>query len=217
MSQYFNEHKLDEDKSVKLIVACANANRDEVDTIIERDKNIRNTVNLKNNQGETALHVTATGGDHVIIQKLLDNGADMTISDKQGCTPLMRASAMGNLDAVQVFLSFNGENLFFPGTNGQTPLHCACLISNMPLISQFIELDHSGQTLKMKDKEGNSPFLAAANPPCNPEVLNFLLEHGSDINEQNNKGETALLIAARAGATPAVRFLLGKSKKTLIH
>jgi ankyrin repeat protein len=209
MSQYFNEDKLNEDMSKKLIVACSNAKRDEVERLLQQE-NIRRAINEKNNMGETALHVTASGGDHFIIQSLLDNGADPKISDRQGRTPLMRAALLGNLDAVQVFLAHDQSNVFDKGSTGQLPLHCACLLSSMELISQFLELDPDGNTLKARDNQGNSPFLCCAEPPCTVEALEYLLDNAADINTENDKGETALLLAARAGANPAIKFLLGK-------
>lgn len=209
MSQYFNEDKLNEDRSKKLIVACSNAQRDVVEKLIAANPNIRESINEKNNMGETALHATATGGDHYIIQCLLDNGADPKISDRQGRTPLMRAALLGNLDAVQVFVDFDESNVLDDGSTGQVPLHCACLISNMDLIDQFIELDEERKTLKVRDNEGNTPFLACAQPPVGIEPFEHLLNAGADVNEENNKGENALLIASRNGANKAVRYLLG--------
>ena len=210
MSEYFNEDKLNEDRSKKLIVACSNAQRDVVEKLIAASPNIQETINDKNNMGETALHVTATGGDHYIIQTLLDNGADPKISDRQGRTPLMRAALLGNLDAVQVFVGHDESNVYDAGSSGQTPLHCACLISNMELIHQFIELDGEGRALKMRDDQGNTPFLECAQPPVQIEPFEFLLESGADVNEENNNGETALLLAARNSATKAITFLLGE-------
>ena len=209
MSTYYNEDKLNEDKSKKLIVACANAQRDEVEKLINTLPNIAQIVNEKNNMGETALHATAVGGDHLIVQKLLDTGANPKISDKQGKTPLMRAAVLGNLDAVQVFVAHDPSNIFDAGSTGQLPLHCACLISNMDLINQFLELDPEKKTLKATDDNGDTPWLAAMQPPIDVEVLEFLLGAGSNVNEKNKKGETALLLAARASNSAGIKYLLG--------
>jgi ankyrin repeat protein len=40
-------------------------------------------------------------------------------------------------------------------------------------------------------------------------VLSFLLERRANINDKNDKNETALLLVARAGANSALKFLLG--------
>ena len=215
LPSYYSEAKLDEDKSKKLIVACSNAKRDLVEKLIEEDRNIATTINEVNNQGETAAHAAATGGDHYIIQMLLDNGADVHLSDKQGNTPLMRAAAMGkdNLEAVQVFLSHEPGLLFHQGTTGKTAYHCACIISDMDLLEHFTELDEDGRALKIADSEGNTPWLCAAMPPIKEEVLAYLLDHGAQINEHNLKHESALLLVARAGATRAIQFLLGTAQR----
>eukprot|EP01094_Clydonella_sp_ATCC50884_P014217 TRINITY_DN2458_c0_g1_i1.p1 TRINITY_DN2458_c0_g1~~TRINITY_DN2458_c0_g1_i1.p1 ORF type:complete len:409 (-),score=161.16 TRINITY_DN2458_c0_g1_i1:172-1326(-) len=209
MSQYFSEAKLAEDKTKKLIVACANAKRDEVERIIEAaGEAVEAMINEKNNQGETAAHVAATGGDHYIIQMLLDNGADTLASDKQGDLPIMRAAKMGNYEAVQVFIAHDEESLFKTGSSGQNAYHCAALIANQELLDHFQELDDENRLIGMKDNEGNTPLHCGAMPPIRDEVLAFLLDHGAQVNEQNNKGETALLFAAKAGQTHSIRFLI---------
>lgn len=209
MSEYYSEAKLAEDKSKKLIVACANAKRDEVERIIEAlGDNVEASINEKNNQGETAAHVAATGGDHYIIQMLLDNGADTLASDKQGDLPIMRAAKMGNYEAVQVFIAHDEESLFKTGSSGQNAYHCACLIANMELLEHFQELDDENRLISMKDNEGNTPLHCAAMPPIRDEVLGFLLDHGAQVNDTNNKNETAVLFAAKAGQTHSIQFLV---------
>jgi uncharacterized protein len=140
---YYSEAKLDEDKSKRLIVACSNAKRDAVEQLLENDAAARASINDVNNQGETALHAAATGGDHYIVQMLLDNNADARLSDKQGNTPLMRAAAMGNsnLHAVQVFLSADDELLLHQSSTGRSALHCACEVADMEIIEYLMELE----------------------------------------------------------------------------
>jgi len=45
-------------------------------------------VNVKNNNGETALHVAIKGGYLEFSQLLLTHNADPTIKDKDGKTPV---------------------------------------------------------------------------------------------------------------------------------
>jgi len=212
--QYHSETKLNEDVSKRLIVACSNARRLEVEKLIDEDPNIEVTINLKNALSEeTAAHAAATGGDHYIIQMLLENGADITLSDREGNTPLMRAAAVGNLEAVQVFISNDENSIYQQGSKGVSPFHCVCLISNPELVDHFLELDEDKKLLKLKDIDGNSAWHSAANAPIKVEVLRALLEHGANIDETNNNGETALLLCARAGAVNAAKFLIEKGAK----
>lgn len=58
---------------------------------------------------QTALHIAAENGNGVIIQALLDNGADINVCDKRNQTPLFCAVGMGKKEAIKVLLS-NGAN-----------------------------------------------------------------------------------------------------------
>jgi len=45
------------------------------------------------------------------------------------------------------------------------------------------------------------------------EPFEYLLDSGSDINEENNNGQNALLIASKNSATKAIKYLLSKGIK----
>ena len=61
-------------------------------------------VNAQGEYGETALHVMAYERSHdpKLVQRYIDNGADVQIKDKLGNTPLDLARAYGNDDIAQV-------------------------------------------------------------------------------------------------------------------
>ena len=47
----------------------------------------------------------------------------------------------------------------------------------------------------------------------NPEVVQFLIEAGADINDQSNDGRTALMFASAGGHTAVAELLIGAGAK----
>lgn len=59
----------------------------------------------------------------------------------------------------------------------------------------------------MQDKDGRTPLMFAV-AEGNFDVAKSLIEHGADLNIQNNNGETALHLAAIYGNDKIARLLL---------
>lgn len=70
--------------------------------------------NWCNSAGKTPLHIAAQQGHLPIIQFLIDNSADVDLTDSQGNTPLHYASAYGHIDIIKALLEagchVNGRN-----------------------------------------------------------------------------------------------------------
>jgi ankyrin repeat protein len=62
-------------------------------------------VNLhRDTQNQRALHCTADEGHAASTRLLIDAKADLEARDKDGVTPMNLASAMGNLDCLEVLI-----------------------------------------------------------------------------------------------------------------
>ncbi|MFL6781413.1 MAG: ankyrin repeat domain-containing protein [Sphingomicrobium sp.] len=80
-----------------------------------------NLVNVRDEQGETALTITIARSDSDWTGFLLNKGADPNLSGKGGDTPLIAAARVGFEDAIDWLLSVGAK---VDGTNkmGETPL-----------------------------------------------------------------------------------------------
>jgi uncharacterized protein len=129
-----------------------------------------------------------------------------------GCTPLLRATMAGDSEVVRALLD-KGAN---PNINdmGLTPF----------LVAAGVGAGNRGGT--------GLAAQTSAGGPVNMELMELLLQHGADVNAQvtgtltysmrvsrapsANEGKTALHVAAEAGKTDLVRYLLGKGASTQI-
>jgi ankyrin repeat protein len=127
-----------------------------------------------------------------------------------GCTPLLRATMAGDAEVVRALLN-KGAN---PNINamGLTPF----------LVAAGVGAGTTGGT--------GLAAAASAGGPVNMELMELLLQHGADVNARvtgtltysmrvsrapsANEGMTALHVAAQAGKTDLVRYLLEKGAKT---
>ena len=59
-----------------------------------------------NDQGATALHFAAAGGDEVLVRRLLDRGANPMSQDREGRTPSQRALASGHANVAEILETY---------------------------------------------------------------------------------------------------------------
>jgi ankyrin repeat protein len=59
-------------------------------------------INLRDSNGQTALHLAAFNGHVAAVETMLKHGADTTVRDHSGKTPADKASEMGNGATISV-------------------------------------------------------------------------------------------------------------------
>ena len=72
----------------------------------------KDSINNLDEEGFSLLHLNAKDGNAEIVQKLIEDGADIEIKDrKHGSTPLLWACQNGHTNIVKILLQ-NGANIF---------------------------------------------------------------------------------------------------------
>ncbi len=66
-------------------------------------------VNQKNIGGATALHIASRNNSPEIIKALIENGANVNLTDNEGWTPLMRATISNSPDSVGILLDAGAD------------------------------------------------------------------------------------------------------------
>lgn len=66
-------------------------------------------VNIRDNDGLTALLLATTLGSFDVVKYLLDNGADVNVQNHNGETPLMLATWGGTLEKIKCLLDYGAD------------------------------------------------------------------------------------------------------------
>ncbi|KAL7622712.1 hypothetical protein AAE478_006390 [Parahypoxylon ruwenzoriense] len=166
------------------------------------------SVNAKDRQRNTSIHHAATKApsDEManidIIQVLLVHGADQSLRNKRGRTPLHEAISFERFDRAQELLDY-GANLEMADNNGWTPLFGAVAQGSAALAKLVCD---RGAVVDKKDKNGQSALRYAISQGCK-EVVEVLLSAGADVN-LIIKGETPLCQAASKSNSSLLGLLL---------
>ena len=132
--------------------------------------------NIKDKEGETALHEATLGEDEEVALLLIQSGADVNASNNEGVTPLCFASGMGLPRVVSALLE-RGAN---PNVRmeGVTPLHMA---TGITLTDQRPsgEWESFSEMLKRTGRDGTD-FL---------KVAKALVEAGAEVNALRSQGK----------------------------
>ncbi|KAF8774427.1 putative ankyrin repeat protein RF_0381 [Argiope bruennichi] len=154
------------------------------------------SLSLKNNKGETPLHLAVLRSDYDLVKLLLENRADVTSVDHMKRTVLHCACEMGCFKVATLVAKYSSPTIInMKDNSSKTPLLYACHYGCTDLIGCLLT---QGAEINITDSRGNSPLIyAIENQKCSTEMINLLLDAGADINHCNDANETALLKACQ--------------------
>jgi ankyrin repeat protein len=147
-------------------------------------------------------------GDLTIVQILLAAGVDPCYQTSTGASALHRAVVHGHASLCRALVAASsGRALELEVANGRlTPLIAACAYKQEAVAELLCTL---GADVSHADSHGFAALAAAANEGCSVSLLRILLQQrGVNINGTDNKGNTAVALAAGKGDTAAVKLLL---------
>ena len=101
-----NSHK----EVVEALVAPSDDIRSAGDRVRRRTRNLEVFVNIRDNTGQTALHLAAATGQEAIVELLLKTDIDIELDDNQGCKALHLAGLKGD-DKIVGLLVESGANI----------------------------------------------------------------------------------------------------------
>ena len=121
-----------------------------------------------------------------VLEWLIGNGFDFNRPDKQGQTPLMRATQAGSYWRVEILLNNAACQKDAVDLFGKTALHWAAKSENCQV---FYDLIEKGCQVNIKDSEGETPLYEAVRLGSFFHVQQ-LMEHGADPAVKNKNGRT---------------------------
>lgn len=161
-----------------MLAAVKSGSLEEVKRLLELKHNINERD--PRNLNQTVLHIAASQGQEKIVSLLVQKGKkiDLNIQDDHGWTPLLCAINGSHYEICEILLNHKLIKIL-PNNKNINPLMLLC-------------------TRRINDE---NQFLLYRF------VLKLLLIKGCDVNERNNKGETAAHFAAMVRNQIAIDFL----------
>lgn len=169
--------------------------------------NFSRLVDVVDEHRSTPLLLAAKRGQLISVIALLESGADIDHANQNGLTALMLA-VINNHYSIFYYLLMRGSNILLYSLTGCTVLQWAIAYSRMDMLELLIkqrQINLNGQY-----QEGYTPLMNAIFTN-KIEVVKWLLSHGSQLDEFNNDGESALVLAKKMKRDAIYNYLEKKA------
>ncbi|XP_049835771.1 serine/threonine-protein phosphatase 6 regulatory ankyrin repeat subunit B-like [Schistocerca gregaria] len=194
------------------ILHCAvRARRDTLDKVKYILNKKLTTIEEKNENGETALmYAVQLPSFHTIkqtlVQILLTSGASLNAKDKQGKTPLHIAAAEGDAKTMETLIAA-GADVTERDLNGRMPLHWAAQSHRAEAVELLLNerKEQHEMGINQQDNGGQTPLMLAVKEK---QSVKLLLKQGANVNTQDCAGRTALQAAIECKNFDAMKLLL---------
>lgn len=170
---------------------------------IDAKKEIKIWVNEKSEQGHTALHYASYRGNIEVINKLIESGADIEVSNNRGLNVLHMASQGNQPGALVYFTEKYSMNIHSVDDLGSTPLHWACYTGSETSVLFLLSWDPK---VNAQDREGLTPMHLAVMSE-RTRIIKKLLQKGADKKIKDNKGRTPYDLAVAKSKFTIVEML----------
>lgn len=200
------------DSSQKAWICTARRTPDIIRTLVRHGAD----VNARDQFGSTALHTAVWGGldrayidDQVpqarlaVVASLILVGADKTIRDKDGRTPLDVAREMGPPAMADLLAADRAAAEKVAATPIVEPADERVLKEAQDFIDSGVDINARSRT----DGRGWTALHRAADAGC-AAAVRLLLEHGADVNAEDDFGSTPVIEAAKTASEDTMRALI---------
>ena len=162
-------------------------------------------VNVRSEDGSTALLWAAHWNDLQTAELLVRAGADANAANDFRMTPLSQACTNGSAAFVNLLLKA-GANPDTPIATGETPLMTCARAGAADAVRALLV---RGADVNAIEPTQHQTALMWAAAEQHPKLLQTLIEARADLTAHTKLGFTALHFAARAGDLESIRTLLG--------
>lgn len=214
VDKYFEQ---DEDGFTGLHLAILQSNWQAIHVLTMLASDI-SYLNIRSNQGQTALHLACILNQQQTCKKLIDAGADLNARDSRCQTPLIIACENELPEIVQIILSAVRSlkpdmqrlaNLEHWNLSGETSFHIACRLRNVPIARALM---NAGANVNAREGRSGKTALMTAVESKSTEVIAFLCEECSSlsIDIENYSGLTAYQICLLTAQDELADYFVSK-------
>lgn len=173
----------------------------------------RVAVNVRSDDGSTALLWAAHWNDLDTAERLVRAGADPNAANDLRMTPLVQACTNGNAALVGLLVNA-GANPNTAVATGETPLMTCARSGSVAAVRLLLA---RGADVNASEPNQRQTAMMWAAAERHAEVVRTLIEARADLAAQTTLGFTALHFAARAGDVTTTRVLLDAGVDVNIH
>jgi ankyrin repeat protein len=169
-------------------------------------------IDARNLAGGTALYFAAEGSRTTVAQRLIERGADVKLTGRGGISPIAAAAYAGN-DAIVAALLAAGADERATDETGKAPIVYAAAGARFDIVKRLLERDNNIEARYSNDL---TLLMWASGPDDKAseaqaiKVVSYLLDAGAQIDARDNRGRTALMIAAEGGRAEIANLLLAR-------
>ena len=169
-------------------------------------------INHQDAEGKTALMVAAVTGDIELLKLLLRNGCEVDLTNHRGGTALMYAAARNELPSAQSLVNHHAD-INLRAENGWTALILAAAKGNHEMVGYLLL---HGANPNIPDVYGWTALMRAIQHG-RPRVISHLVRSDRlEIDRINNKGQSALHIAALENDCGTIKLLIDHGANRLL-
>jgi uncharacterized protein len=169
-------------------------------------------IDARNLAGATALYFAAEAGHPSIAQRLIERGADVKLAGRSGISPIAAAAYAGNDEIVAALLARDADERI-PDETGKPPIVYAAAGARLDVVKRLLARNIDVNARYPNDL---TVLMWASGPDQQaPEtqaikVVSFLLDAGAHVDDRDDRGRTALMIAAEGGHAEIANVLLAR-------
>jgi ankyrin repeat protein len=138
-----------------------------------------------------ALQAASSKGHGIMVQILLDGGADVNAQGGEYGNALQATSANGHINILKLLLR-NGANINARNGRHGTALNAALLSGSLEIVQTLLDMDAD---VNAKDENSDTALYEASQKGLD-QIVRMLLDHGAEINARGGEYGTALQVAA---------------------
>jgi ankyrin repeat protein len=169
-------------------------------------------IDARNLAGSTALYFAAEGSHILIAQRLMERGADVKLTGRSGISPIAAAAYAGNDVIVEALLA-HGADERAPDETGKPPIIYAAASARLDIVKRLLARNidvnarYSNDLTLLMWASGPDEKVPEAQAAA---VVSYLLEAGAHIDDRDDRGRTALMIAAEGGHAEIADLLIAR-------
>ncbi|CAF1099861.1 unnamed protein product [Rotaria sordida] len=207
IEQNFNINKLNEQGRTALHYCCDHENIDCARLLLENDKSI---INIKDNEGFSALHLACLNGNLIMVKYFCEQGADVTLVDNELHSLIHWITVCGHVDLFDILVQYQTP-IHTSDIYGAFPIHYASQLcgNNDPIkiLTILKKLIDNNADVNCLDEQKRTPFIWAASANA-IDALRILYKAGANPLHADKDSLTALHCAATCGHLSCIRMLI---------